>query len=64
MVFVLGEGSSIVAISSAVARTVVGKPGMENPSILAYASTKGALENLVKNWTAPLGQRDIRVCGA
>jgi 3-oxoacyl-[acyl-carrier protein] reductase len=38
---VLGEGSSIVAISSAVARTVVGKPGVDNPSILAYASTKG-----------------------
>jgi 3-oxoacyl-[acyl-carrier protein] reductase len=32
---ILGEGSSIVAISSAVARTVVGKPGVENPSILA-----------------------------
>src|SRR6201997_2383988 len=45
---VLGEGSSIIAISSAVARTVVGKPGMENPSILTYASTKGALETLVK----------------
>jgi NAD(P)-dependent dehydrogenase (short-subunit alcohol dehydrogenase family) len=58
---VLVEGSSIVAISSAVARTVVGKPGMENPSILAYASTKGALETLVKNWAAILGPRGIRV---
>src|SRR5882724_6763588 len=57
----LGEGSSIVAISSAVARTVVGKPGLENPSILAYASTKGALETLVKNWAAILGSRGIRV---
>src|SRR5579864_796937 len=38
---VLGEGSSIVVISSATARTVVGKPGLENPSLLAYASTKG-----------------------
>ena len=45
---VLGEGSNVVVISSAVARTVVGKPGLENPSILAYASTKGALETLVK----------------
>ena len=45
----LGEGSSIVAISSIATRTVVGKPGVENPSILAYASTKGALETLVKN---------------
>jgi NAD(P)-dependent dehydrogenase (short-subunit alcohol dehydrogenase family) len=58
---VLGEGSSIVAISSAVARTVVGKPGLENPSILAYASTKGALETLVKNWAAILGPSGIRV---
>src|ERR1700726_1465900 len=58
---ILGEGSSIVAISSAVARTVVGKPGLENPSILAYASTKGALETLVKNWAAILGPSGIRV---
>jgi 3-oxoacyl-[acyl-carrier protein] reductase len=58
---ILLEGSSIVAISSAVARTVVGKPGLENPSILAYASTKGALETLVKNWAAILGPRGIRV---
>jgi NAD(P)-dependent dehydrogenase (short-subunit alcohol dehydrogenase family) len=58
---VLGEGSSIVVISSAVAHTVVGKPGVENPSILAYASTKGALETLVKNWAAILGPSGIRV---
>jgi 3-oxoacyl-[acyl-carrier protein] reductase len=58
---VLGEGSSVVMITSAVARTVVGKPGLENPSILAYASTKGALETLVKNWAAILGPRGIRV---
>jgi 3-oxoacyl-[acyl-carrier protein] reductase len=58
---ILGEGSSIVAISSAVARTVVGKPGIDNPSILAYASTKGALETLVKNWAAILGPTGIRV---
>jgi 3-oxoacyl-[acyl-carrier protein] reductase len=58
---VLGEGSSIVAISSAVARTVVGKPSLDNPSILAYASTKGALETLVKNWAAILGPSGIRV---
>jgi 3-oxoacyl-[acyl-carrier protein] reductase len=58
---VLGKGSSIVAISSAVAHTVVGKPGLENPSVLAYASTKGALETLVKNWAAILGPRGIRV---
>src|ERR1700740_2326820 len=60
---ILGEGSSIVVISSATARTVVGKPGLENPSILAYASTKGALETLVKHWAAILGPRGIRVNG-
>jgi 3-oxoacyl-[acyl-carrier protein] reductase len=49
---VLGEGSTIVVISSLGARMVVGKLGLENPSILAYASTKGALETLVKNWAS------------
>jgi NAD(P)-dependent dehydrogenase (short-subunit alcohol dehydrogenase family) len=58
---ILGEGSNIVAISSLGARMVVGKPGLENRSILAYASTKGALETLVKNWAAILGPRGIRV---
>jgi 3-oxoacyl-[acyl-carrier protein] reductase len=58
---VLGDSSSIVAISFAVVRTVVGKPGLENPSVLAYASTKGALETLVKNWAAILGPSGIRV---
>jgi 3-oxoacyl-[acyl-carrier protein] reductase len=58
---VLSEGSNIVTISSVVARTVAGKPALENPSILAYASTKGAIETLVKNWAAILGPRGIRV---
>ncbi len=58
---VLGEGSSIVVVSSLGARSVVGKSGLESPSILAYASTKGALETLVKNWAAILGPRGIRV---
>jgi 3-oxoacyl-[acyl-carrier protein] reductase len=58
---VLGEGSSVVVISSLGARSVVGKAGQETPSILAYASTKGALESLVKNWAAILGPRGIRV---
>ena len=61
LVPVLGEGSSIIVISSATARTVVGKPGLENPSVLAYASTKGAIETLVKHWAAILGPRGIRV---
>jgi 3-oxoacyl-[acyl-carrier protein] reductase len=58
---VLGDGSSVVVISSLGARSVVGKPGLDNPSILVYASTKGALETLVKNWAAILGPRGIRV---
>jgi NAD(P)-dependent dehydrogenase (short-subunit alcohol dehydrogenase family) len=58
---ILGKGSSIVAISSTAARMVIGKPSVENPSILAYASTKGALETLVKNWAAILGPNGIRV---
>src|SRR3984957_20208537 len=57
----LGEGSSIVAISSLGARAVPGKPGLENASLLAYSSTKAALETLVKNWAAILGPSGIRV---
>jgi NAD(P)-dependent dehydrogenase (short-subunit alcohol dehydrogenase family) len=34
---------------------------LDNPSILAYAATKGALETLVKNWAAILGPQGIRV---
>ena len=58
---VLAEGSSIVVITSLGARSVVGNAGLDNPSILAYASTKGALETLVKNWAAILGPKGIRV---
>lgn len=58
---ILGDGSNITVISSIGARSVVGKPGLENASILAYASTKGALETLVKNWAAILGPCGIRV---
>src|ERR1700730_11700411 len=54
---VLGEGSNIIAISSLGAHAVVGKPGLDNPSVLAYASTKAALETLVRNWAAILGPR-------
>src|SRR5260370_24522074 len=58
---ILDEGSNIIVISSLGAHAVVGKPGLDNPSILAYASTKGALETLVKNWAAILRPRGIRV---
>src|ERR1700692_2147 len=49
LVPVLGEGSSVIVISSFGARMVLGEASLESPSILAYASTKGALETLVKN---------------
>jgi NAD(P)-dependent dehydrogenase (short-subunit alcohol dehydrogenase family) len=61
LVPVLGEGSSVIVISSFGARMVMGEASLESPSILAYASTKGALEILVKNWAAILGPRGIRV---
>jgi 3-oxoacyl-[acyl-carrier protein] reductase len=58
---ILGQGSNIVLISSLAARAVVGKPDLENRSILLYAATKGAIETLVKNWAAILGPLGIRV---
>ena len=58
---VLGEGSNIIVISSLGAHAVIGKPALNSPSLLAYASTKGALETLVKNWAAILGPQGIRV---
>jgi NAD(P)-dependent dehydrogenase (short-subunit alcohol dehydrogenase family) len=58
---ILGEGSNIIVISSLGARAIVGTPDLDKPSNLAYTSTKGALETLVKNWAAILGPRGIRV---
>ena len=58
---VLGQGSSVILVSSLGARSVVGKPDLGQPSILAYAATKGAVETLVKNWAALLGPRGVRV---
>ena len=57
----LAQGSNMIVISSIGAHAVVGKPALDNPSILAYASTKGALETLVRNWAAILGPQGIRV---
>src|SRR5258708_29677308 len=57
----LGEGSNIIVISSIGAHAVVGRPGLDNPSVLAYSATKGALETLVNNWAAILVPQGIRV---
>jgi 3-oxoacyl-[acyl-carrier protein] reductase len=51
---ILGEGSNIVFLSSLGARVAVG-------TLSAYASTKGAINTLVKYFAALLGPRGIRV---
>ena len=50
----LGDGSSVVLLSSLAARTSVGL-------LPAYAATKGAIDTLVKHFAALLGPRGIRV---
>jgi 3-oxoacyl-[acyl-carrier protein] reductase len=51
---ILGDGSSVVFLSSLGARTAVG-------TLSAYASTKGAINTLVKYFASALGPRGIRV---
>jgi 3-oxoacyl-[acyl-carrier protein] reductase len=51
---ILGDGSNIVFLSSLGARTAVG-------TLSAYASTKGAINTLVKYFASALGARGIRV---
>src|ERR1700678_823157 len=51
---ILGEGSSIILVSSLVARAAVG-------TLAAYAGTKGAISTLVKHFAAAFGARGIRV---
>jgi 3-oxoacyl-[acyl-carrier protein] reductase len=51
---ILGEGSSVVFVSSLGARAAVG-------TLSAYASTKGAINTLVKYFASALGPRGIRV---
>ena len=53
---ILGEGSSITFVSSAVARAAVG-----NGRLPAYAATKGAIDTLVIHLASALGERGIRV---
>jgi NAD(P)-dependent dehydrogenase (short-subunit alcohol dehydrogenase family) len=59
---ILGEGSSVILVSSLAARAVPGNPGQAGaPSLPAYAATKGAIDTLVKHWASLLGGRGIRV---
>jgi 3-oxoacyl-[acyl-carrier protein] reductase len=51
---VLGEGSSVILLSSAVAHAAVGE-------LSAYAATKGAIDTLVLHFAQALGPRGIRV---
>ncbi|HEY0223492.1 MAG TPA: SDR family oxidoreductase [Pseudolabrys sp.] len=51
---ILGDGSTIVFLSSLGARAAVG-------NLSAYASTKGAINTLVKYFATALGPRGIRV---
>jgi hypothetical protein len=53
---VLGEGSSITVISSLGARTAVGKPGLENPSLLRTPPPKGPLKRWSKTGLRFSGQ--------
>ena len=54
-----GDGSSIVLVTSLAARFTAGNS--QTISLPAYASTKGALDTLVKHFAALLGPRGIRV---
>ena len=51
---ILGDGSSVILVSSLVARAAVG-------TLAAYAGTKGAISTLVKQFAAAFGARGIRV---
>jgi 3-oxoacyl-[acyl-carrier protein] reductase len=51
---ILGEGSSVVLVSSLAAHASVG-------NLAAYAATKGAIDTLVKHFATALGPRGIRV---
>jgi 3-oxoacyl-[acyl-carrier protein] reductase len=51
---ILGDGSSVVLVSSLAAHASVG-------NLSAYAATKGAIDTLVKHFATALGPRGIRV---
>ena len=51
---IMGNGSSVVLLSSLAAHATVGM-------LSAYAATKGAIDTLVKHFASALGERGIRV---
>ncbi|WP_323991598.1 SDR family oxidoreductase [Nguyenibacter sp. L1] len=51
---VLGQGGSVIFLSSLAARAAVG-------TLPAYAATKGAIDTLVRHFALALGERGIRV---
>ncbi|CAN5629883.1 SDR family oxidoreductase [soil metagenome] len=51
---ILGNGSSVVMLSSLAAHSSVG-------ALSAYAATKGAVDTLVKHFASALGERGVRV---
>jgi NAD(P)-dependent dehydrogenase (short-subunit alcohol dehydrogenase family) len=51
---ILGNGSSVVLLSSLAAHASVG-------TLAAYSATKGAIDTLVKHFASALGERGIRV---
>jgi 3-oxoacyl-[acyl-carrier protein] reductase len=51
---IMGDGSSVVLLSSLAAHAAVG-------TFSAYAATKGAIDTMVKHFAAALGERGIRV---
>lgn len=58
----LGEGASVTAVTSLAAHYAPGSSGAPgSTSLPLYASTKGALETLVRHWAALMGVRGIRV---
>jgi 3-oxoacyl-[acyl-carrier protein] reductase len=51
---ILGQGSTIVLVSSLAARASVG-------NLAAYAASKGAIDTLVRHFASALGARGIRI---
>jgi 3-oxoacyl-[acyl-carrier protein] reductase len=58
----LTSSASVIVLSSIAAHSVLRNPGQETlPSLPVYASTKGALDTMVKHLASILGPRGIRV---